>query len=134
MRSPARTDSPLVGLELDIDGGGGELPLDASYEHALVVLSGVLVVDDQEVAPDVLVYLGMGRSSLRLTASQPCRALLLGGEPFGEEVLMWWNFVARTRDEVDEAYRDWQAESSRFGEPRSPLARIPAPPPVWMHR
>ena len=133
-RSPARTDSPLVGLELAIGGGVGELPLDASFEHALLVLTGTLVVDDgEEVAPDVLVYLGMGRSSLRVSASQPCRALLLGGEPFGEEVLMWWNFVARTRDEVDTAYSDWQAESSRFGEVRSPLARIPAPPPLWMH-
>ena len=39
---------------------------------------------------------------------------------------MWWNFVARTRDELDSAYRQWQADNPRFGRLRSPLARIPA--------
>jgi hypothetical protein len=31
--------------------------------------------------------------------------MLIGGEPFDEPIVMWWNFVARTRDEVEAAYR-----------------------------
>jgi predicted glycosyl hydrolase (DUF1957 family) len=57
--------------------------------------------------------------------------LLLGGEPF-EEILMWWNFVARTREEMEVAYRDWQAHAARFGTVRSDLARIDAPRPQWL--
>jgi hypothetical protein len=60
--------------------------------------------------------------------------LLLGGEPFPEPILMWWNFVSRTRKEVDtayRAYRQWEAADPRFGGLHSPLARIPAPPPFW---
>jgi hypothetical protein len=44
---------------------------------------------------------------------------------------MWWNFVARTTEEVDRAYEHWQAADARFGTVDSPLARIPAPRPMW---
>jgi redox-sensitive bicupin YhaK (pirin superfamily) len=77
------------------------------------------------------VYLGRGRDELRLTADAPVRVLLLGGEPF-DEILMWWNFVARTRDEMERAYRDWMEHSDRFGDVRTDLARIDAPQPSWM--
>ena len=59
------------------------------------------------------------------------RVLLLGGTPF-EEILMWWNFVARTRDEMNAAYRDWESHSERFGTVASDLPRIPAPRPHWI--
>jgi hypothetical protein len=57
--------------------------------------------------------------------------MLLGGEPFEEQILMSWNFVARNRDEMDAAYRSWQSDDGRFGRVNSTLARIPAPDPYW---
>jgi quercetin 2,3-dioxygenase len=66
-----------------------------------------------------------------LSAADPTRVLLLGGEPFPEPVLMWWNFVVRSRDELDSAYREWSPGGLRFGRLGSPLAGIPAPPPFW---
>jgi hypothetical protein len=56
--------------------------------------------------------------------------LLIGGEPF-DEILMWWNFVARSHDEMEAAYRDWMSHSDRFGNVASDLAWIPAPRPAW---
>ncbi len=41
--------------------------------------------------------------------------MLIGGEPFRERILMWWNFVARTPDEIAEARRDWEEAHARFG-------------------
>jgi hypothetical protein len=40
---------------------------------------------------------------------------VLGGAPFGETILMWWNFVARTTDEIVAARADWES-GRRFGE------------------
>jgi hypothetical protein len=60
--------------------------------------------------------------------------LLLGGVPFPEPIVMWWNFVARSHDEVDAARRDWQAGSDRFGTVDSGLDVIPAPPTPWRVR
>jgi redox-sensitive bicupin YhaK (pirin superfamily) len=62
------------------------------------------------------------------------RALLIGGLPFDEEILMWWNFVARTRAEITEAYQDWdaaEAGTDRFGPVASSLPRIPVSAPPW---
>jgi redox-sensitive bicupin YhaK (pirin superfamily) len=129
-RSSARTDTPLVGADLAFDGAA-ELPLHPPFEYGFVVLSGAVTVGDDRIEPDQLVYLGHGRDELTLRAEVPSRVLLLGGEPFGE-ILMWWNFVARTRDEMEDAYRDWQAHAPRFGVVRSDLARIDAPRPQWM--
>jgi hypothetical protein len=81
------------------------------------------------VGPGVLAYLGEGRPDLALDAAGPVRLLLLGGRPFGEPIVMSWNFVGRSRDEVDRAAADWNAGHERFGTVASPLARIPAPAP-----
>ena len=62
---------------------------------------------------------------------EPTRAVLLGGEPFEEPIIMWWNFVARNRDEIDEAYASWAEQDDRFGRVRSTLPLIPATAPYW---
>ena len=129
--SPARRDTALVGADVALGPGTGAWPLEPSFEHALVVLDGEVLVGEQVVRPGALAYLGQDREELVLTASEPARVLLLGGEPFPEPILMWWNFVARRRDELDAAYRHWQVGDPRFGRLRSPLPRIPAPPPFW---
>jgi redox-sensitive bicupin YhaK (pirin superfamily) len=129
--SPARHDTELVGVELVVERPGVLLPLRPGHEHALVVLEGSVSVEGQAVEPGVLGYLGTGRSECRLDVADPARALLLGGVPFPEPVLMWWNFVARTREEVSEARRQWSADDGRFGTVRSKMERIEVGPPPW---
>ena len=126
--SPARADTPLVGVDAVLRAGATDWPLEPDFEHALLVLEGGLDVDGQAVEAGQLAYLGQGRRSLTLRTTRPARLLLLGGEPFGEPILMWWNFVARSRAEVEVATREWNAQEPRFGVVASPLARIPAPP------
>jgi redox-sensitive bicupin YhaK (pirin superfamily) len=128
-RSPARADTPLVGAEVRMVGGRAVVPLATGFEHALVVLEGEATVGATAVGPGVLVYLGRGRDELVLDAAGPARMMVLGGEPFAEEIVMSWNFVGRSRDEVDRAAAEWNAHDARFGEVASALARIPAPGP-----
>jgi len=98
----------------------------------LVVIEGAVQVGGQDpVGPGHLVYLAPGHDELPLAPVGPTRLLVLGGVPFESPILMWWNFVARTREEVDEATREWNAGSDRFGDPDSPLPRIPAPATPW---
>lgn len=129
-RSPARTFSPIVGAEVRGEPGRRVvLPLDPDFEHALVLLEGDGRLDGQELSVDTLYYLGCGRRELPLAPEgRPVRALLLGGAPFGETVLMWWNFVARATDEIVAAREDWEA-GRRFGAVSAyDGPRIPAPP------
>jgi hypothetical protein len=130
--SPARHDTALVGVDVVFHGGASNLPLRNDFEYALVVLAGGLTVDQRNVTPGHLAYLGRGRDELGLHAEGATRALLIGGEPFDEPLVMWWNFVARSRDEMAKAYDDWQNETSRFSYFPSPIVRIPAPSPYWL--
>ncbi|HEU5033318.1 MAG TPA: pirin family protein [Mycobacteriales bacterium] len=129
--SPARHDSPLAGVELDLPGGTAAFPLRREWEYAAIVLRGSVRLGQHVVEPGHLAYLGDDRDELELEAAAGTRALLLGGEPFAEQIVMWWNFVARDRDELLAAYRSWRDQDDRFGHLRSPLPRIPAPAPYW---
>jgi redox-sensitive bicupin YhaK (pirin superfamily) len=120
--SPARTFTPIVGAEVALRAGAGvTVDLERTYEHAVLALSDEVVVDGTPVEHAHLVHLPPGRPGLRLAAGRTAgRLLLLGGEPFEEELLMWWNFVARSHDEIVEAREEWTAAvagaTTRFGQ------------------
>jgi redox-sensitive bicupin YhaK (pirin superfamily) len=133
--SPARTYSPLVGAELRLDAGAhARLPLRPDFEYAVLALSGAAIVDGVPLGPGPLLYLGTGRTDLALHSDPGGRALLLGGEPFEERIVMWWNFVGRDHDEIVAARDDWTARADRFGAvhgfdgDRLPAPEMPATP------
>ncbi len=131
--SPARADWPLVGAELRLQAGSVEVPVAPGHEHAVVPIDRPVLAGDAVVEPGWLALVPPGRSSLRLEAREAARLLLLGGEPLGEPIQMWWNFVARSKDELTQAWRAWQDhDEERFGTVPSRLARIDAPPPPWL--
>lgn len=129
-RSPARRDSPLVGAELQVRSAV-TVPLEPQFEHALVVLDGTVLAADRAVVPGHLAAFGPGHDAVRLESPDGARVLLIGGEPLAEPILMSWNFVGRTRDELEAAHDAWNAGDDRFGHVDSRLPRTPAPPPVW---
>lgn len=129
--SPARRDTDHVGVDLDLRSGSTTLPLRRDYEHALVVLEGSASVGGQVVVPGRLAYLGTRRDELELHVDEPARLLLVGGVPFPEPILMWWNYVARTRDEIGAAHRSWSQAEDRFGYVASSAPRIDVGPPPW---
>jgi redox-sensitive bicupin YhaK (pirin superfamily) len=113
--SSAQLYSPLVGAEATLRGGAEtRLPLRPDFEYAALTLAGTVDVDGLPLAPGPLLYLGTGRSDLALRAEQPGRVLLLGGEPFDEQIVMWWNFVGRSHDEIVQDRADWMS-GARFG-------------------
>jgi redox-sensitive bicupin YhaK (pirin superfamily) len=126
--SSAEHFSDLVGADLQIHARHAlTLPLEPQHEHALLVLSGDCALEKQRLDERVLYYLGTQRSEMCLTSNAGGRVLLIGGTPFPETILMWWNFVARTPDEIRDARDDWEAHR-RFGDvPAYCGARIPAP-------
>ncbi|MCU0269731.1 MAG: pirin family protein [Acidimicrobiales bacterium] len=129
-RSPARRDTDHVGAQLEVRGPA-VLPLDPAREHAVVALDGGIEVDGRSVRPGQHAYLGVGSSEVRVDGAGGVRALLVGGEPFESPVVMWWNYVARTRDEITEAHRAWTERSDRFGRVASLLPPTDVPPPPW---
>lgn len=142
-RSPATVYTPIVGADISC-AGRISVPLDPEFEHAVLVLDGGVELDGQQVLPGPLGYLGSGRTSLDLESAPGTRFVLLGGEPFEEELLMWWNFVGRSHEEVEQSRLEWEAQAAlpdadaaraRFGlvhghgpDAGAEAGRIPAPP------
>jgi redox-sensitive bicupin YhaK (pirin superfamily) len=114
--SPAAHFTEILGADLQVHPGHAlTLPLQPIFEHALLVLSGDAAIDGQPLEDRVLYYLGAARSEASFSSRNGGRLLLIGGPPFPEKVLMWWNFVARTQDEIAQARADWE-DGQRFGE------------------
>jgi redox-sensitive bicupin YhaK (pirin superfamily) len=113
--SPAAHFSEILGADLQVHAGHTvTLPLQTVFEHALLVLSGDVTLDGQPLQERVLYYVGTRRSEASVSSRNGGRLLLIGGPPFPETILMWWNFVARTEEEIAQARADWEA-GQRFG-------------------
>lgn len=134
--SPATTHTPIVGAEIRVPAGSRvTLPLDPAWEHALVGVVGDVSVHAGVAAEATalddahLLYLGIHRSSVDVSSTGGATLFLLGGEPFGDDIVMWWNFVGRTHEEIVEAREAWESRDARFGRVVDHGdERIPAPP------
>ena len=131
--APARLYSPLVGLDVSSTVGGRVgLALEPGFEYAVLPLEGHIDIDGERFGTGELAYLGDGQTRFDALLSAGGRILLLGGEPFGEPVLMWWNFVGFSKDEIAAAQRAWESGDARFGPVAGPgERRLVAPPLPW---
>lgn len=119
--SPVPTHTPLLGMDIaSPSAANAALALDATFEHGLMVLEGAMALrlgdETFPIAPGELLYLAPGLKSVELSCDAACRVLLLGGPPFPETVLLWWNFVGRSSEEIAQYARDWNAETGDFGQ------------------
>jgi len=131
--SPATVHTPIVGAEVRVPAGATvRLPLHPEWEYAVVGVEGDLTVHadpSTAVTRLQLLYLGLGRDAVEVTSAAGASVFLLGGEPFEDDIVMWWNFVGRSHEEIVEAREAWEAGSDRFGHVvgHGP-ERVPAPP------
>ncbi|MER5859758.1 pirin family protein [Streptomyces sp900105245] len=129
--SPVRTFTPLLGAEIVLEPHATlTLAVDAGFEHGVLVDEGDVRVGGTPLRPAELGYVpdGCGTLDLANASDGPARVVLLGGPPFGEEIVMWWNFIGRTHDDIVEAREDWEKATERFGAVHGyPGERLPAP-------
>ncbi|MFE4061773.1 pirin family protein [Streptomyces sp. NPDC059096] len=129
--SPVRTFTPLLGAEIVLEARTTlTLAVDTAFEHGLLVDSGNIRLIDTVLRPAELGYVPRGTDTLTMVneTDAPARTILLGGPPFGEEIVMWWNFVGRSHEDIVRAREDWEASSDRFGAIEDfPGGRLPAP-------
>lgn len=111
-RSPVTTYIPLTGAELRLQPGAVlEIPVPADHEHGLLRVSGDVSIHGCEIPQDHLAVVEPGATALRIEAGEePVLALLIGGEPLREQIVMWWNFVGRSHEEIASYRAAYQAE------------------------
>jgi quercetin 2,3-dioxygenase len=133
-RSPVPTFTPLLGAQIDLDPRARlDIDVDPAFEHAVLCDVGEVEMCGTALAVADLGYQGPSNSvlPLRNTGERPARVLLLGGTPFTEELVMWWNFVGRSHDDIVSYRQQWQDADERFGAVsgyQGAVSRLPAPP------
>ncbi|MDU0479392.1 pirin family protein [Staphylococcus chromogenes] len=115
--SPAAVHSPLVGAEIRLKPGADlSWPLDPTFEHGFLLDQGDVQVSDTPVPGAAMAYTGVGENSVRLRSENGARIILISGTPFDEEILMFWNFIGRDYQEIENYRAAWEAGSTLFGE------------------
>ena len=128
-RSPATTFTPLLGVQADLRPGITAIDLDPGFEHGLMIITGRATLDGTELPAGPLHYLGVGTAGIELAATEPTTMIILGGPPFEDALVMWWNFIGRSHDDIVTARAEWERHDDRFGRVAGHgAARIPAPP------
>ncbi|MDE3107177.1 MAG: pirin family protein [Acidobacteriota bacterium] len=132
--SPARRDSDLVGAQLQLRAGTSVVEADPRYEYGVIAIAGATEVAGATLTPGMMAYLAPGREELVLSTGDASTVMLIGGVPLETPLVMWWNFVARSREEIADAYRAWASRSERFAPVASKFAPIDVAPPAWLAR
>jgi quercetin 2,3-dioxygenase len=135
----ADVHSALLGAQLELPCGAElDLALDPAFEHGILVDQGGVELDGAPLGERELGYLEPGRSRVRIYATAATRILLLGGAPLNEPIVMWWNFVGRSHEDIVAARADWQSQAidgqraadGRFGFVPETQGDGPLPAPV----
>lgn len=132
-RSPAATYSPLCAAEITLHSATAVIPLQSELEYGLLAISHEATVNSRHLPAHALLDLGAGHTSLTIFGAPSSQYFLIGGAPFEEELLMWWNFVGRTHDEISAMRENWEAqhgyaavayEGERLPAPEMPVTRL----------
>jgi redox-sensitive bicupin YhaK (pirin superfamily) len=120
--SPVVGASPLFHADVRLDAGA-RLPLPVEHaERAVLVIAGDVTLDGEAVPERHLGVAGPGEAVV--AAAGPARVMTFGGAPVGTR-LIWWNFVASTKDRIERAKADWAAH--RFAEIPEEHGRVELP-------
>ena len=129
--APTRLYSPLVGMDIASPQASTlTLPLNPAFEYGILPLEGRVGLEAEPFDTDEFAYLGQHRHSVTLDLAPGSRVLLLGGEPFNETIVMWWNFVDYSRQAIARSQQAWERQDPRFGPVAGGEDRRIAPPPL----
>lgn len=114
--SPVKVHTALLGVDLYAkESTSTRIPLNPKFEYGFMALEGEAVINGHELDSDNMVVLEPGIQHIDVQLHKGSRLLLIGGEPFESPILLWWNFVGRTQEELKAATEQWINQDARFG-------------------
>lgn len=108
-RSPVKVFAPMFLLEANL-AAGTELALPPEHaERGVYVVEGNVSWGEIDLAATQMAVQA-GASAPSLTANEDSRLMLFGGAPLDGERHLWWNFVASSRERIEQAKVEWVAQ------------------------
>lgn len=114
--SPVQVHTELLGIDFFAkEQTKTRIPLNPKFEYGFMALEGDAIVNGHDLNSDNMVVLEPGISQIEVELPKGSRLLLIGGEPFESPILLWWNLVGRTQEELKTATEQWINQDARFG-------------------
>lgn len=114
--SPVQVHTELLGIDVFAkEQTKTRIPLNPKFEYGFMALEGDAIVNGHDLNSDNMVVLEPGISQIEVELPKGSRLLLIGGEPFESPILLWWNLVGRTQEELKTATEQWINQDARFG-------------------
>lgn len=105
--SPIKTVSEMFYVDAVLEPGA-KLPLPAEHEErAIYIAEGAVTITGDSFAAGQLLVFHPG-DEITITAADPARILLFGGEPMDGPRFIWWNFVSSSRERIEQAKEEWR--------------------------
>ena len=114
VESKAKIFSDLVAAEIDLEPGEHEIELNPEFEYGVLLVGGDVAVSEEKLNQADVIYFPKGETSMKITANSKTKVVLIGGVPFEERLVMWWNFIARTHEEIENMREMWNDEQHRM--------------------
>lgn len=114
-KGPATTFSPVNLMNAKLKSGGkAEFSFPANFNTAALVIEGNIMVNGEEKVPtDHLVLFQNEGESFTIEAAEDSIVLILSGEPLNEPIYPHGPFVMNTREEIIQAFDDFN--KGKFG-------------------
>ena len=106
-RSPVHIYSPMFYFDLKMKAGQTfSHPIPSSQEAAVYSVQGAYQVNEQRIGTNQMTVFQLGQN-IEFQAIEDLHCVLIGGEPFPEERLLWWNLVSTSAEKIEEAKKAW---------------------------
>ncbi|MDE1931716.1 MAG: pirin family protein [Alphaproteobacteria bacterium] len=106
--SPVATQSPMFYADVTLRAGATVTMTPDYAQRAAYLLEGAVDCAGARHGPPLMLVFD-NKARAVITARQPARLLLIGGEPLDGERHIWWNLVSSSAERIEQAKRDWQA-------------------------
>ena len=114
-KGSATTFTPIEVYNLKLkQGGKTSLETPASYNTALIVIEGAIVVNGVEKAvTNQMVHFANGGDEIEIEANENATVLFLSGEPINEPIAQYGPFLMNKPEELQQAIEDYN--TGKFG-------------------
>lgn len=110
-KAPATMFSETFYADVALDAGS-RLPMPDDHEdRGIYIVEGSISIAGQEYEASQMMVFRPGDRITVAAGGRGARLLILGGATFPGPRYIWWNFVASSRERIEEAKAEWRTEN-----------------------
>jgi redox-sensitive bicupin YhaK (pirin superfamily) len=110
-QAPATMFSETFYADVKLDAGA-RLPMPDNHEdRGIYIVEGSISIAGKHFEAQQMMVFRPGDKITVAAGERGARLMILGGATLGGPRYIWWNFVASSKERIEEAKADWRAQN-----------------------